>query len=181
MSKRVLLIHGWGGSPKGGWCPWLKKHLELHGFNVESLEMPNPDNPLKEEWVDEITAAVGGEQDVVLVGHSLGCPAILRFLESGGRASACVLVAGFAEDLGIVEIRNFVFKPFDWIAIRSACTRFQVINSQDDPYVPTEQGRLLANKLSAGLRMVSKVKHISTREEAVRAGVLETILEVASE
>ena len=45
MSKRVFVIHGWGGYPEEGWKPWLKKELEKRGFTVFVPAMPDTEHP----------------------------------------------------------------------------------------------------------------------------------------
>ena len=32
--KRVVIVHGWGGSPEDNWIPWLRKEMEKGGFEV---------------------------------------------------------------------------------------------------------------------------------------------------
>jgi len=44
--KKVFIIHGFEGSPNGGWRPWLMAELEQHDVYACALSMPNPDNPL---------------------------------------------------------------------------------------------------------------------------------------
>src|SRR3989338_4454364 len=59
MKKRVFVIHGWGGSPGGGWKPWLKEELEARGFQVIMPQMPNPEFPKMDEWVGTLASLVG--------------------------------------------------------------------------------------------------------------------------
>lgn len=71
--KKVFIIHGFEGSPNGGWRPWLMLELEKKDVYACALAMPHPENPLCSEWVQEIERHViqNKEDDIYLVGHSL--------------------------------------------------------------------------------------------------------------
>ena len=45
MTKRIFIVHGWGGFPEEGWFPWLKKDLEQKEFEVHVTQMPKADKP----------------------------------------------------------------------------------------------------------------------------------------
>ncbi|MBI4599005.1 alpha/beta hydrolase, partial [Candidatus Uhrbacteria bacterium] len=81
--KKVFIIHGFEGSPNGGWRPWLMAELEKQEIYACALSMPMPENPVCDEWVGEISRHIERNSDdkIYLVGHSLGVPAILRYLE----------------------------------------------------------------------------------------------------
>ena len=58
---------------------------ELAKLNVyaSALPMPSPEKPVCSEWLKMMDYCVGKpNKDVYLVGHSLGVPAILRYLEN---------------------------------------------------------------------------------------------------
>ncbi|MDX1512590.1 MAG: alpha/beta hydrolase [Gammaproteobacteria bacterium] len=135
--KRVILCHRWGGSPDSVWYPWAQRELERQGFNVEIPAMPDPDQPRLERWLPALSDAVGNpDAHTILVGHSLGCANILRYLEQlggEGRVGGAVLVAGFADSMNNEEIASFFETPFDYTAIRSRCRAFVAIHSNDDP------------------------------------------------
>jgi predicted alpha/beta hydrolase family esterase len=99
---KAVFVHGYQGTAMGGWRPWLKRELEARGWSVSAPEMPTPDAPMVEEWVATIAREVGDSgKDCVLVGHSLGCIAILRYLERAKKqVGGAVFVAGFAGKLG---------------------------------------------------------------------------------
>ena len=112
------------------------------------------------DWIDDQT---------IMVGHSLGPAFILDFLESqDSRIAACFLVAPFAEPISInghedIEKANktFVDKTFDWDKIRRNCGRFYVYASDDDPYVPLEESKLVATKTRAAFTLVPGAKHMN--------------------
>ncbi|MFA6907518.1 MAG: alpha/beta fold hydrolase, partial [Candidatus Micrarchaeia archaeon] len=137
---KVVIVHGYGGEPMSGFRPWLKRELEARGFEVSVPAMPSPGAPKAREWVATIGREVGGAgEGCVLVGHSLGCTAILRHLERAeGKVAGAVLVAGFAGKLGgeFSILDNFFEKPFDFAAVKRACPRLVAIFSDNDPYVP---------------------------------------------
>ena len=124
MAKRVFIIHGWDGYPEEGWFPWLKKELEQKGFQVYIPAMPEPAEPKIEAWVSYLSEIVGDvDGDTFFVGHSIGCQAILRYLESlsaDKKIGGTVLVAGWLTrltgDLGAGEMeiaRPWIETPID--------------------------------------------------------------------
>ena len=81
--KKVYIIHGWEGDPQNNWFPWLKKELESKGFEVFVPEMPDTDKPVKSVWLKTMQELVKNpDANTYLVGHSMGCQAIQRYLES---------------------------------------------------------------------------------------------------
>ncbi len=143
--KRAIIIHGWGGSPKGGWIPWLKKELESHGFQVITPQMPHTDFPTIAEWVPYLTKIVGEpDKETYLIGHSIGCQTILRYLESiDEKIGGAVFVAGWLtlSELDTPEEKEiaklWVEIPIDFEKIKPK-SKFISIFSDDDPYVPEE-------------------------------------------
>jgi len=162
---KAFLFHCWGGDSRSCWGGWLADTLRQKGITVIAPDFPSTDNPKLEEWLAEARKQVPAFDDSwVLIGHSLGCPAILRLLEDFGqeeRVGAAILVAGFAKDLEIPQIKNFVDKKFDWPKIRKSCRRFFVINSDNDPYIPIDEGQRLADNLGADLIVEHGGGHIN--------------------
>ena len=100
--KRAFLIHGWEGNPGNNWFPWLKKSLEENGFQVVAPEMPGTDTPVKAIWLKTLQDLISNpDKDTYLIGHSMGCQAIQRYLETlpdGAVVGGAVLVAGWIND-----------------------------------------------------------------------------------
>lgn len=147
MTKRVFIIHGWGSEPNAGWQPWLNNELSQRGFAVRTPAMPNAQHPKLHRWVEELTKMVGTpDRDCHFVGHSLGCAAILRYIESlpeGSHTGNVVLVAGFMDDLGIPEIVEFVNAPFNDEEINDRAATIYSIHSDADPYISNDKFRRL--------------------------------------
>lgn len=162
--KRIILIHGWEGYPEEAWFPWFKKEMEAKGFRVEVPQMPNPDEPQMSEWVPKLAEVVGEpDKDTYMIGHSLGCITILRFLEGlkeGQKVGGAVLVAGFTDNLGYKELDNYFSKPIEWEKIKTACSRFVAIHSTNDPYVPMKHGEIFREKLGAKIVVEEKKGHM---------------------
>ena len=156
-AKRAFIIHGYQGFPGEAWLPWLKVQLEKRGFQASLPAMPHPNRPTIGEWIPFIARLVG-EPDggTVLVGHSLGCQAVLRYLETLGEAGKSVgrtvLVAGrFPAGMSAREARvlargDRVLQPWliggvDPAKAGRAAGRVTVILSDNDPYIPFGKAR----------------------------------------
>jgi predicted alpha/beta hydrolase family esterase len=163
--KRAFIVHCWSGYPEYCWYPSVKKQLEQKGFTVEVPLMPETDAPDIKNWLPKLKEVVGkADKDTYLIGHSAGCITILRYLESlseGEEVGGVVFVAGFLDDLGIPEIKNFFVEPIDFHKIKSKCKKFVDIASDDDPYVPLDRGDILKEKLGAEIIIKHSMKHFS--------------------
>lgn len=169
---RVIIVHGFKGRPDTNWKPWLKTELEKAGVSVEVPEMPNTENPVADEWVQKLSETVGPpDSDTHLVGHSLGCITILRYLEGldeEQRIGGCVFVAGFAGRFR--EYRGghdtFFNHELDWVAIKRHCDMFVALHSSDDKNVEPEQLNLFKNKLGARTVLVEGMGHFGSADGA---------------
>jgi len=142
--KKALIIHAWGSGPDEHWYREEEQLLKEMGFEVAVPEMPGGTWPKKEEWL-KIIKSFRPDKNTILIGHSLGVPAILRYLEIALENVAKVfLIAGFAKDLGFEKTRNFVEGPFNWNVIKKNTKEIYVINETKDPYVPLELGKKIA-------------------------------------
>jgi len=163
--KKVFIIHGFEGSPNGAWRPWLMGELEKQEIYACALSMPTPESPICSEWVEEISRHIERNEtdEIYLVGHSLGVPAILRYLENikAKAVSGAVLISGPSEKNGNRKIDVFLNKPFDFEKIKSNCKNFSVIHGSNDPYVPLENAKFLSQELNGELIIIENGGHLN--------------------
>ncbi len=148
------MIHCWEAKPDSRWYPWLKEELGKRGFKVYVPAMPNTMHPRQGAWVRKLADLVGKpDKDCYFVGHSVGAITILRYLESlraGQKVGGAVFVAGFASNLAYHDLETFFSKPIDWKRIKSHCTDFIAIASDNDPFVSTHYATdIFKNNLGA--------------------------------
>jgi len=186
MPKKAFLIHGWQGHPEEEWRPWLRNELESLGWKVILPAMPDTMHPKVHEWVrhtEHLVNITGGpDENCYFVGHSLGCIAILRYLEtlSNEKVGGAILVAGFSDDLGYEEFLNFFTAPILWDEIKTHCKKFVAIHSDNDPYVPLEQGNVFKEKLGAELIIEHNMKHYSAEDGITELPIaLEVLLRIS--
>lgn len=169
--KKFYLIHGFESCPNRGFFPWLMGMLfkEAKAFAL-SLEMPSPATPIASQWVEKIAQELGDPNlDKYLVGHSLGVPAILRYLETlpeDSKIGGVFLVAGFINKLDesdgnsdFRKVDNFVEKPFDFEHIKKVCNKFYVIHGENDPVVPIMFAKILTEKLNIKPVIINGAEH----------------------
>src|ERR1700727_3644107 len=97
--RRAVIIHCWGGVPNYAWYPWAKIQLEARGYDVLVPEMPNTYEPQLDQWLFHLIQVVTNpDEELILIGHSLGTVTIMRYLETLSdhqRIVKAILVAGF--------------------------------------------------------------------------------------
>lgn len=168
---KAILVHGLAGKPDNHWFPWLRKELGKRGIESSAPVMPHPFLPVKDEWVQVLKREVKNPPDLVLIGHSLGCPTILSFLD-GYRGKKkfplVVLVAGFGRQFFSPAVEkhqerllHWHERPLDFRRIRSKCKKFVCISSTNDPLVPYAEAVWLAKQLKADL-VTEKKFHFMT-------------------
>ena len=167
--KRVVIIHCWGGYPEYCWYPSVKRELEREKFQVTVPAFPETKAPKLKAWLPKLREVVGEPNEkTFLVGHSVGCITILRYLESlsqDQKMGGIVLVAGFTDNLGFGELNNFFTTPVDFKEIKKHCPKFIAIHSDNDPYVPLKHGDIFKEKLGAKVIIRHNAGHFSGEED----------------
>ena len=172
--RRAFIIHGWGGYPDEGWLPWLGRELKRHQFSVVRPAMPDTDAPKIDAWVEHLRSLVGSiDSHTHFIGHSIGCQAILRYLEAlprDSRIGGVVLVAGWMhlrpECLPTEQERTiaapWLTAPIDFGKIAPIVAgKIDAIFSDDDPDVPMTDASLFREKLAAAITIEHGKGHFS--------------------
>ncbi|HLM83973.1 MAG TPA: alpha/beta hydrolase [Candidatus Bathyarchaeia archaeon] len=169
--KRVFIIHGWGKTPESEWLPWLAKHLREKRFLTEVPVMPDTDNPKIEAWVSHLEKVVGRcDKNTFFVGHSIGCQAIMRYLEKLSADEKCggaVFVAGWFTLTGFEENEErfiaspWVNKPIDFEKVKARAEKIICIISDNDPFVPAENWEIFSENLGAEVIIEKNMGHFS--------------------
>lgn len=158
MSKiNVILMHGKSTSPSKKWYPWLKQEMQKRNIKFDAPILPEPNDPVLDGWLDELSK-LEINQNTILVGHSRGGVAILRFLEKQPlefRVKKVILVAansGSREKKGLALKSNNGFytkEGYDFKKIKNHCQDVVILHSKDDEWVPYSAGVENAKGLGA--------------------------------
>jgi len=187
MKKRVFIIHGWGGGPEGACLPWLKTKLEEKGFEVVASQMPNTAVPIIKDWVNYISKLVGTpDEQTYFVGHSIGCQAIMRYLQTiDKKVGGALFIAGWfmLENLESEDIE--IAKPWvekstiNFEKLKRVSKNYVEIISDNDPFGGFEENRkIFLEKLGAKVIILNNAGHIEDYELPT---ALEELLKIARE
>ena len=164
--KKVFIIHGLNSAPNKTWRPWLMRELAKEDIWACSLAMPGGEEPICDDWVETISNAVKGDDEIYLVGHSLGVRAVLRFIQSDQKSiMGAVLVSGRygKPKSGILE--SFYGEQLDFKKIKDTTKHFVVIHGDDDPNVPYEDGKKIAQELDSEIITIPNGGHLSGKAQ----------------
>lgn len=147
---RCIFIHGNGGCTAGDlWFPWLERELTALGLDVINRTFPDNVKARARYWLPFI-AELGADERTILVGHSSGAVAAMRFAETH-RLLGSVLVAVCHSDLGDAgeAASGYYRAPWAWDRIRANQDWLAVYHSADDPLIPVAEARFVASQLKA--------------------------------
>lgn len=139
MKLRAVIAHCWGGSPEAGWYPQAQATLAQLGIATTVPRLPEPDQPVLEDWLDALATAIGTpDPGLMLVGHSLGAIAALHWL--GGcppatRIAGLMLVAPPVHATGVPEVDRFLLPPLDLVRAGTRAASVDVLVSALDPWL----------------------------------------------
>lgn len=164
--KKVYLIHGFEGSPNGGWRPYIMRELEKQDIYACALPMPSPSLPILSEWLFEVERCVekDKEDEVYLVGHSLGGTTILRYLEKFDHKNIKGIISVSAPCVCKKEssrISEFLKDDFNWDVIKSKINKVVIIHRDDDPFVPLSDAEEIKERLNGKLIIIKNGKHLN--------------------
>lgn len=163
----VFLIHGSNGSPNVHWFPWLERELEQKGHNVIAPQFPVQGEQTLENWLQTLKPHADKLEGSIMVGHSLGVPFILRALEHFNvNAKHVILVGGFTGELDVDEpnLHDFSVHDFPWEQLKKQAGKATIFHGTDDPLVPLEKIRPLADALEADVHLIPKGGHLRAQD-----------------
>ena len=150
-------MHGKDATPRDKWYPWFGEQVKRLGHEYIAPELPNPSEPIFDEWIEGLDSCKPDE-DTILIGHSRGGAAVMRWLEMQPpevRVRKVILVAA---NSGRIEAnlppneskKGFYNKNgYNFEKIKSHCDDFVVFHSTDDKWVPYTSGEENTAGLSA--------------------------------
>lgn len=174
LVKNIYIIHGWDGSPNEPMHQWMQQKLSEKGFSVKAPEMPDPAVPKIEPWVNKLKEIVDVNEETILIGHSIGCQTILRFLETlpgSLKIKGIVLIAPWMKlDMqtmqeegpeGIEIAKPWMEIPINFKKVKSHIGKVIAIFSDNDPYVPLSQKDLFKKELDADIIIENNKGHFT--------------------
>lgn len=170
--NKIYLIHCWDGTKDDGWYPWLAKKINNTNDELIRFNMPNTMNPKIEEWVPELDKQVDElNEHTFFVGHSIGCQAIMRYLEKcdvrkiGGLLFVAPWLDLLPEAIGdkdsLSTAKPWLETPIDFDKIKQFTNNITCIFSNNDYFVSLDQEQKFKELLSAKTIVVENKGHIS--------------------
>jgi len=176
--KKCIIVHGWGGTAGMGWHGWLKTELESRGWEVICPQMPGKDMPNIFLWTEKLRETVGvPDENTYLVGHSIGCQTIIRYLETiDQKIGGVVFVAPFITHIdnlldseraqkykdivkGIDD--DWAETPIDVAKVNSVINKNVAIFSDNDSRVKIENKEIFEKKFNSKTILLHNMNHFS--------------------
>jgi uncharacterized protein len=163
--KNAIILHGTLGSPEGNWFSWLKTELENKGVKVWLPQLPHAERPSLREWSDFVhgNCPFTIDEETLIVGHSSGAIlALILAQESEKTIGAVVAVSVFHDNSLRWEPNDRLFDvSFDWQRTHNRTRKLLFIHSDDDPYVPLEQAKYVAEQCDSEMIMIPRQGHFN--------------------
>jgi len=160
MSKRALLLHGWGGSDFPHWQSWLAGELAKGYGTVCFPLLDHPHFPSKNRWMRQVKALLSDFRPEIVICHSLANTLWFHLCNEGEIApvETLFLVAPPRTSCEIETIKSFfpVTVPTSLFA-----KNVQLVTSTNDPYMTPEEAQALQNELDVPMSVMENAGHIN--------------------
>jgi len=157
--KNILILHGFESNSREHWFLKAKELFQKEGFQVFVPDMPETFFPKKEDWVKTIEG-FHPDDNWILIGHSLGGVAILKYLEKAEKPIGhTVLLSVPFNAMKFGAIENFFESGFNWQKIKANCKHFDIVNEDADPVIPIEHGKNFVKNLNGKLHILHGFTH----------------------
>src|SRR3989338_1217142 len=148
---KAIIIPGNGNTDiSENWFSYVKKKLEYMGIEVIAKNMPDADLARRMYWIPFIEKELKDDRNAILIGHSSGAVAILRYLENHS-ALVAVIVGACHTDLGDEKekLSGYFDDKWQWDKIRQNAKWIIQFASTDDPFISIEEARFIRDKIKS--------------------------------
>lgn len=173
--KKIVIVHEWNGGISSHWYPWLKQELSLLGYDVVVPEIENPDEPVISAWVNRLYDLDLKPNETYFVGHSIGCQAIMRYLDTldgTTKIGGAIFVApwftlkNLEDDDARAIAKPWLTELLDTEKIKQM-GEFFAFFTKTDQFVDIENVKLFEDRLGAGTFVFEEGGHL-TEEDGVK-------------
>lgn len=158
--RRVLILHGWGGSDFPHWQSWIASEIAKDYGCVSFLKFSDTQHPKKDVWLKELELEMDRFRPDVVLCHSIAN--ILWFhlcnkVELLG-IEKLFLVAPPSLKCDIEELQSFFpcLIPKNLYAKKTL-----LISSNNDPYISQDEAKKLQNALGIDMKELRGAGHIN--------------------
>jgi len=161
QNKKVLILHGWGGSPHPHWQAWLAEELKKQNYDVSFPSLPNKDFPNFKEWLRFVYDEYTSFKPDIVVCHSLGNIVWFHLLKDLNikPLDKLLLVAPVRQVCDIEEIKDFF--PYE-VPKDIKAKKAMLIVSTNDIYMNLHEANELQHKLNIEMDILEDAGHINS-------------------
>lgn len=159
--NKIILIHGNGNSkPTDNWLPYIKAELEKLGQTVIAPQFPDTALARARYWLPFLKDELKADAHTILVGHSSGAIAALRYAEENP-LHGTILVGAYHSHLNNEneKLSGYFDAPWNWDAIRKNQQWIVQFADTKDPWIPIEEARYLRDQLHTEYYESNKYGH----------------------
>ena len=158
MNKRVLVLHGLGGSDFPHWQAQLSADLIKQNTPVSFPSFPSRDNPDLNEWKTFIKKEIEHFKPTVIVCHSLANLLWFHICdELDIKLDKLMMVAPVRNEI-LEDAKTFFPYP---IPSDLKSKESIMAASTNDPYMNVEEAIRLQSKLRVGMKLLEEAGHIN--------------------
>lgn len=159
MNKKVLILHGLGGSDYPHWQNQLAMDLIKDNYEVSFPQLPNRDNPNKEQWISTVKKHLEDFKPNIVVCHSLANIVWFHLCEDlNFQLDKLLLVAPVSNTCTIPEISSFFPYP---IPKDLKSKEAMMACSNNDKYISLQEAIKLQSTLNVGMKIMENAGHIN--------------------
>lgn len=179
MTKpKIIIIPGNGGShiETDHWYGWTSDTLRGEGYEVIAEDMPDPVAAHAGIWLPHIENVFKADENTIIIGHSSGGVATLRYLENH-KLQGAIIVGAMYTDLGFEDEKasGYYDLPWQWNKIKSNAPWIAQFASTDDPYIPIVEPRFIHEKLNTEYYELSDRGHYMIEQNPLNSTFPELI------
>eukprot|EP00878_Enallax_costatus_P015163 GHUV01015875.1.p1 GENE.GHUV01015875.1~~GHUV01015875.1.p1 ORF type:complete len:188 (+),score=31.76 GHUV01015875.1:474-1037(+) len=177
QSIRVVIVpgNGSGSVHNSNFYGWLHQKLNQPPAVVSVLRnMPDPVRASESVWIPFMRNELRAAEDSIIVGHSSGAAAAMRFCEQY-KVAGIVLVSAYTTDQGdeLEASSGYFNRPWQWNRIKDNAGFIVQFASTDDPFLPWSEQQAVADKLQAELHKFDDRGHFMNSAQPEMLQVLE--------
>lgn len=160
MNKRVLILHGWGGSDYPHWQSHLASEVAKSYGTISFPLLDNCHFPSKNRWARQVEGILKEFRPDIVVCHSLANTLWLWLCEDGDidTVDRLIMVSPPSLTTDVDTIKSFFPAPMPAHLYANKAT---MVVSDNDPYIDIDEAMIIAQYYDIPLEIIKDAGHIN--------------------